>query len=471
MNAAHNGKPFGMLLTTTPGDLTTEEGLAAYDTKENATPFMEDYYDFGIQKLEELKNANSNSNIFYIRFTYQQLGSDQKYFADMVKDLEKDWVAIRREVLLEWATISTNSPFKPEDLEIVKQYIHEPIRTIMLGGLYPMHIYEELTPYNPPIMGCDVSSGFYKDSSTIVLIDSTTTKVCGVFNCNYISPVAFADVIYELVVKYLPNAVVNIEQNNVGSAVIGRLKNSKIKHNLYFEIKDKVLEERFDGIHTVRNKQRVKSYGLTNNATVRDLLMDLLRERMEYHKDKFISPIIYHELEGLEVKKNGRIDHGATGHDDTVFGYLMALYVWYYGKDLMSTWGVKKSTIRSDEDYEESLLDKDINNTEDILTDSTEAGMTEEVKQQIDMLMKGHGQTAEEFLISQADRDRELLEQLISSNQLAREAYATKYNDRSVTINTGQTVIPDSVFLGFINDDGTPMDDLNKQFASMGDQR
>lgn len=153
MNAAHNHKPFGMLLTTTPGDLTTEEGLAAFDTKNNATPFMEEYYDFDLNKLEELKRSNSNSSIFYIRFTYQQLGSDQNYFAEMVKDLEKDWVAIRREVLLEWATISTNSPFKPEDLEIVKQYVHEAKRTIMLGGIYPMHIYEELSPYNPPIIG------------------------------------------------------------------------------------------------------------------------------------------------------------------------------------------------------------------------------------------------------------------------------------------------------------------------------
>lgn len=471
MNAAHNHKPFGMLLTTTPGDLTTEEGLAAFDTKNNATPFMEEYYDFDLNKLEELKRSNSNSSIFYIRFTYQQLGSDQNYFAEMVKDLEKDWVAIRREVLLEWATISTNSPFKPEDLEIVKQYVHEAKRTIMLGGIYPMHIYEELSPYNPPIIGCDVSSGYYKDSSTIIMIDSTTTKTCAVFNCNYISPVAFADVIYELVVKYVPNAIVNIERNNVGAAVLGRLKNTKIKHNLYFEIKDRVLEERSDGIHTYRNKQKVKIYGLDNTKTVRDLLMDILRERMEYHKDKFISPIIYHELETLEVKKNGRIDHADTGHDDTVFGYLMALYVWYYGKDLMSTWGVKKNPIRSDEDYEESLLEQDSHSTIDILSDYTETGMSDEVQSQINTLMQNHGQTAEEFMISQVDKDREMLEQLLNSNKLARDAYSKKYNDNSINMNNPISTIPDSVFLSFVDDKGMQMSDMNKQFISMGDCR
>lgn len=471
MNAKNNHKPYGMLLTTTPGDLTTEEGMAAFNTKNNATPFMEDYYDFNLQKLEELKNSNANSSIFYIRYTYQQLGSDQNYFAEMVKDLEKNWVAIRREVLLEWATIAKNSPFKPEDLEIVKQYIHEPKRSIMLGGIYPMHIYEELSPYNPPIIGCDVSSGYYKDSSTIVMIDSTTTKTCAVFNCNYISPVTFADVIYELVVKYVPNAIVNIERNNVGAAVLGRLKNSKIKRNLYYEIKDRVLEERSDGIHTYRSKQKVKVYGLDNSKTVRDLLMDILRERMEYHKDKFISPILYHEMETLEVKKNGRIDHSDQGHDDTVFGYLMALYVWYYGKDLMSTWGIKKSSIRTDEDYEESLLEQESQSNIDILSDYTETGMSEEVQSQINTLMQNHGQTAEEFMIKQADRDREMLEQLLNSNKLARDAYAKKYNDNTVSVQNPITTIPDSVFLTFVDSDGSTLSEMNKQFISMGDCR
>ena len=471
-NAANNRKPFSMLLTTTPGDLTTEEGKAAYATKAAATPFLEEYYDFGIQKLEELKKANTNSSIFYIRYTYQQLGSGQDYFAEMVKDLEKDWVAIRREVLLEWATITANSPFKAEDLEIVKQFIHEPKRTIMLGGLYPMHIYEELSPYNPPIIGCDVSSGYYKDSSTIVVIDSSTTKTCAVLNCNYISPVAFADVIYELIVKYMPNAVLNIEKNNVGAAVLAKLKNSKIKNNIYYEIKERVLEERFDGIHTVRNKQKVKVYGLDNTKTTRDLLIDILRERMEYHKDKFISPILYHELETLEVKKNGRVEHADDSHDDTVFGYLMALYVWYYGKNIMGNWGIKKSTIRSDEDYEESLLDQESSREDNIFTDDVEITMSDDVQDQIKSVMHGFGKLSEEFLLDQSRKDQELLEQLLANNKLAREAYAKKYNDNTVLIDNGQTKIPDSVFLAFVDNEGNLMENnLNRRFVSMGDQR
>ena len=107
----------------------------------------------------------------------------------------------------------------------------------------------------------DVSGGYYKDSSTITVIDSKTTKVCACLNCNYVSPLQLADIIYELVVNHMPNACVNIERNGgFGASVIGKLKNSRIKNNLYYEIKDRVVEERSDGTKIHRVKQKTNSY-------------------------------------------------------------------------------------------------------------------------------------------------------------------------------------------------------------------
>ena len=93
---------------------------------------------------------------------------------------------------------------------------------------------------------------------------------------------------------------------------------------------------------------------------MRDILIDILHERMDYHKDKFISPIILQELNGLEIKKN-RVDHSSTTHDDQIFSMLMALYVWYYGKDIMANFGIRTYNIRTDEDYQESMIDNEKN--------------------------------------------------------------------------------------------------------------
>lgn len=93
----------------------------------------------------------------------------------------------------------------------------EPIQQVSLcNGLYFLNIYKPMDASMafryPPIMGVDVSGGYQKDSSTITIIDSRTTEVVADFNCNYISTNDLAKVIYELVVKYMPNCIVNVER-------------------------------------------------------------------------------------------------------------------------------------------------------------------------------------------------------------------------------------------------------------------
>ena len=112
-----------------------------------------------------------------------------------------------------------------------------------------------------------------------------------------------------------------------GASVLSTLIKTKIKKNLYFEIKDRVFEERFDGVRTIKKTQKQRVYGFDETKSSRELLMEILRDRMENYKSKFISPIIYGELTTLETKKNGRIEHSDNAHDDQIFSYLMALYV------------------------------------------------------------------------------------------------------------------------------------------------
>ena len=97
-------------------------------------------------------------------------------------------------------------------------------------------------------MGVDVSGGYRRDSSAITIIDSKTTKVIGTFKCNYISQIELAKIIVELTQKYMPNVVINVERNGgFGASVIALLKKAGISKNLYFEHKEKILEERFEG--------------------------------------------------------------------------------------------------------------------------------------------------------------------------------------------------------------------------------
>lgn len=444
MNAKANNAPFGILITTTPGDLTTDEGLDAFHTKENSTKFDELFYDMSNEQLTELIAKNENSSFVYIRFTYQQLGRDETWFKEIVVLMKKDWSAIRREVLLEWSRASDNSPFKKEDLNIVKSLLKEPIRTEIICNYYQFHIYEHMDLRNPPVIGVDVSGGFKRDSSAITIVDSKTTKVVAEFNCNYISTDDLARVIYELVTKYMPNAVVNIERNGgYGSSVLSKLINSSIKKNLYYEIKDKIVEERFVNGRSVKSTQRTKVYGLDSTKDVRDLLMQILKERMEYHKDKFISPNIYQELEGLEIKRSGKIEHSSNSHDDQVFSYLMALYVWYEGKNLMELYGIDKVAIRTDESVDDALSPLEEQYSD--IVKELELSDNELVQNQL-KIIQDNSKTYNQFIDEQNKEDQKSLDKLLST-KLGVQAYAKQFNlDPDSLVQKGVTRLPDELF-------------------------
>lgn len=437
-NAAMNGAPYGMLITTTPGDLLSDEGKEAFQTKEMATRFSETWYDATGDELKEIRQANTKSNFVYIRYTYKELGRTDEYFEEMVKTLKSNWAAIRREVLLEWSESTENSPFEKNDLDAVKRLIRKPIRQIWIGKpVYVFNIYKDGLFYKyPPIIGVDPSGGFSHDSSAITIIDTQTTEVLATFNCNFIPITDLAKVIYQLVVEKMPNAIINVERNGgFGSSVLAYLLSKpEIKKNIYYEVKDRVFEEKYEGITTVRNTKKVKVYGCDNTKENRLKLMEILRDRMMYHKDKFHAEIIYNELSQLEVKKNGRIEHADNGHDDQIFSYLWALYVWYYGKNLMENWHLQKTELKIDDEFEIDDTVYQENNIKDIgmeiVEDVYDYDDTEDsanVSKQIKSI-SGKSMLHSDFVRQQEKEDEEALNKLLATNPLARRAYSKKYH-------------------------------------------
>lgn len=464
-SAKQHGKPYGILITTTPGILTTDEGINAYNTRNAATEFNEEFYDWNLQQLEELKNANTSSSFFHIRYTYQQLGAGDDYLKEMVIDLEKDWDAIRREVLLEWAITNSNSPFTKQDLDIVKGLVRAPRQQIRLGNAgspYYLNVYDDANiRIDPPIIGVDVSGGYEQDSSAITIIDSRTTKVLATFNCNFISIENLAKVIYEIVVKYMPTAIINIERNGgFGASLLQKLIPTKLKRNLYFEIKDKVIEERNDGFNTVKRKKKCKCFGFDNTHKSRELLMEILRDRMENHKDKFVADIIYNELCTLEVKKNGRIEHASNAHDDQVFSLLMALYVWYEGKNLMENFGLQIRQIYTDKNTGDIELEEDYTDIggDDVLAE------TEEVQQQLKLLNDANTKSYREWVEAEEKKDLDALRAILST-KVGRDAYIKQFDadPDDIVQKTALFTIPNSVFM----DEEKEESKLNKTFRDI----
>ena len=219
--AKMNNVPYGILYTTTPGFLTTEEGKYAYNVMNNACEFSENWYDLRYDQMLEIVTSNKLSNFIHIQFSYQELGYDENWFYARCKESEWDWPLIRREYLLEWSDESENNPFTKEELDTVRKFCKKPKKTILIFNKYEFKIFEEiplksnLVPKYPPIIGVDPSGGVSRDSSCITIIDSRTTRVFAELRTNTASLIDLARVIEFIVLNMMPNAIVNIERNGV----------------------------------------------------------------------------------------------------------------------------------------------------------------------------------------------------------------------------------------------------------------
>lgn len=445
-NCKQNGAPHGLCLTSTPGFLTTEEGQYMFDLKNKMTPFSELWYDFSLQKLTETLNANEKSIFVYIRTTYQQLGLSEDWLKERIKEQNQKWTDIRREYLLEWATSSENCPFTQDELRNVERYVRNPIKQIYISN-FLFNIYSEINPREKTLIGVDVAAGYSKDSSAISVTESSTTKLVADFNCNYINPVDLGNVIYTLVTNYLPNSLVTIERNGVGTGTLAQLMKSRIRNNLYYEIKERTIEERLGfGTKSNKRKQITKVYGVDNSKDVRERLMDLLTDRVRDHYDKFISPILLEELKNLELKKTGRIDHSANSHDDGLFSYLYSIYPLYYGKNVRENWHIDIPTLRTaDDEAQEIFQDYTATESIGIVKDIENLDNDDMIKDQLSKLDKT--KLYQQFLAEQKAENDEAMNEILKT-QIGRDAYSRQYN-----INKDQIGIDDSSYdmLGVIN--------------------
>ena len=245
-----------------------------------------------------------------------------------------------------------------------------------------------------------------------------------------------------------------------------------LKKNLYYEVKDVVVEERQDGIHAYKQKVRTKVYGLTSTKSVRQLLIDILLERVENHKDKIISPIIYNELLGMEIKRNGKVEHSASTHDDQVFSMLIALYMWYEGVNMGERFGMKKTSIKTDEEVDEQIDYYNDDTVEIVESFNQEDELSAEIEYDLNAAIKAGGTQMQEFIDQRRSQEKAQFEALVTT-PLGEKAYRQMYNiPDSVPLSnyfndsTGFNV-PDSVFHGFYNPNSGTLNGYDKPAVSV----
>lgn len=163
----------------------------------------------------------------------------------------------------------------------------------------------------------------------------------------------------------------------------------------------------------------------------------------------------------MEVKKNGKVEHSSNSHDDSVFSYLHALYIWYDGENLVEKFNLQKNTIKTDEDVEimESEFENQIEKKEKIDLKELELDSDSELIEAYQFIEEGikfktsRDLDNEIFLSDIAARDK-----LLSLDKAARDSYAEQTGlDPSMfgldANNNNLVQLPDDLFTDGVSSD------------------
>lgn len=333
--ADQNGSPYGISITTTPGDLATPHGAFAYRMMDTAITFYDKMYDLKRKKLFDIiRNTPDKTSFLFIQFNHLQLGETDEWYLSRAKDINNP-IRARREFLLEWINSNGNSPFDPDDIEIIGDMTTEKklgVQIYKINKYYNLYVYEEYHGKKPVIISVDVSGGLGRDNTAVVVINPETLKPMAFFRSNMIPSDQLKKLLITLVNKRYPHCILTIENNSVGKPLLDELRDTSISRVLYKEKKKRQFDQ---GVHdsTKKRTREIIEYGHNVNPTTRAQMMEMLESLVHNSHAHLAYPELYDEIRYLELK-NGRIDHSSATHDDCTMAYLGGLWIIRYGTGL-----------------------------------------------------------------------------------------------------------------------------------------
>ena len=170
------------------------------------------------------------------------------------------------------------------------------------------------------ILGCDVSRGDGKDSSTIVILDFENLEQVAEFQAK-IPPDMLAEVVYKYGNMYSAYTIVDIT-GGMGVATVLKLMDMDYKYLHYDDPKSRKLSQKYA---RAKYKEGDKVPGF-NVGNTRLQMVSELEEHIRENKTIIRSQRMIEELRTF-VYKNNRPDHMPGYHDDIIMAYAMAIFV------------------------------------------------------------------------------------------------------------------------------------------------
>ncbi|MGL5261787.1 MAG: hypothetical protein ACRC9P_05320, partial [Bacteroides sp.] len=126
--AKNTGLPYADILTTTAGRLSSRTGAYAYEFVKRSLKFHEKFYDMKDgEELQALLKKNTSTNMFYLVYSFLQLGKTMEWFEEEAAKYMGDQDRIDRDLKNVWSSGTDDSLIKPALLNKIKENEMEPL--------------------------------------------------------------------------------------------------------------------------------------------------------------------------------------------------------------------------------------------------------------------------------------------------------------------------------------------------------
>lgn len=362
--AKANGSPYVRIFSSTPGILGTPEGDFVFNEfLPQCVRFDERlFYDQpSVESLKAFIHDESRNDFVYVKFTYKQLGKGEDYFQEQCRALMNDMDAIQREVLLKWSMRSVDSPFTKEQLDRAMKSVKTPIGSIIVQNRYVLKFFKKPDFSKRYVISVDCSGMLDTDYSSLTVTDPQTFEPIATLRSNardsYSNTSTFGKAIADIALNIFKNALIVIEKNNMGIAIIDnileyypqltdRLYSSRLEPNTEGMNNEFTVADTNGDANVNRYSDKVIVYGFdTNNARRSQMFSEILGIIINELYDCINDNDIFIELNGI-VRRKGRLDHRNGKHDDMLFSWLIGLWVLCYSKILTTKYDYPIGYVR-----------------------------------------------------------------------------------------------------------------------------
>lgn len=365
--AARSNMPHYISYTTTAGELNNPDGKFMYNILTKGMWFSEVLFDCtNAGKMEQMirKQAAGDALLVYVNFLHYQLGYTDEWLFENLATTHSSGQAADRDYFNIWTNGSAEHPLDKHLLDLIVRSRRETVFEEVDENMYHLKWYvskEEIERRRQQDIkiscSIDMSEGVGRDSMAVDIRCTRSLDLLATMNINETNIFIFQEWVFNLMLKH-PNLILIPENKGPGIGLIDSLFVKLPPEGIdpIKRIYNRMVDEDYSShpvlgqyrkpmnLRTPQFWQAAKTLMGFRTAgggahSRSKLYVETLKLAAAYTADKMYDAELGNQILGL-VTKNGRIDHAAGSHDDSVVAWLLNCWFLIHTKNL-DWYGIK----------------------------------------------------------------------------------------------------------------------------------